>query len=472
MSLSTFADGFGSGINTGIALGESFISGQNAKGVRDANEVMAELQGMEPYKAGQTSGAVPTPEGDVATETPVGYSGEAWDSAKQRYMEAMRRVSDPNVLDAMTKRLAELERGKIMQYGNAAISALNAGDLDAAQRNFAGMSFYTNPGETPDIRVQPDGGLLVQGEGGQPVAMAQEDIADMMQRLTSFEDWRQFTFDRKKHADTMDYNASVLAQRTLSDQQRNAAYVSSQERLGAESDARLAAASVQDPLTAQRTQQQIATAQSVEMRARGLYAATLTEAEQKKAADTTAGLQDALAEAMAGPGPAEKYPGGLPSTEDLAYGAPIPVPTERQKRIESLNNQVQESTATVAADRAIERNSMALDPERQVITNILMEGLRAGDPDKTFSDKTLALLALVATGETGNGDGYDPATGSFKMDGMYYEVGEVQQEALNQLYGTAPEAGAPPEAGAVSPGPGAVPPGAGAIPEQPGGVGR
>lgn len=259
MSLTRFAEGFTSGLSTGADFGESLLKGRTAAAVQDANEIYSEMQNMAPTPG--TSAGIP--DGDGAGAGPAtGYSGEDWNSVKTRYTQALQKVSDPQVLDAMMDRMADLEKSKVMEYGRMALAAIKSGDMDTAQNYLAGVSYYTDPGVTPTVKVTDDGTVLVANPEGNPMVLRPENLEDFLHQFVDFKDYRELAFDRETHKDLMEYRerarldsvANDAARLALEERRINAGAAVDAARLAkieqemAQADAKFKAGATKDKL--------------------------------------------------------------------------------------------------------------------------------------------------------------------------------------------------------------------------------
>lgn len=209
MSLAQFANGFLDGTKAGVLLGRAVREGRNANAISKGTEILSEMQNMIPG----VSQTAAIPDGKGAGETSSGYDGKSWNDKKAQYIEAMKGVNDPRILDAMMDQMADLEKGKVLEYGRMAIASLKAGDNKAAQNYLAAMSYYTDPGSTPMVNVQPDGTVLYHSPGGKPMALKAKNIEDMMHQFVDFDGYRDLAFDREQHADMMEYREQVRLDR-------------------------------------------------------------------------------------------------------------------------------------------------------------------------------------------------------------------------------------------------------------------
>lgn len=457
MSINAFAQGFGQGVGTGIQLGEAVLSGRSARGLAEANEILAEMEGIIP-PAFQPAGAVPEDGEQPAQGTANGYDGNEWDAYKQRYARAMKNVTDVQTLAAMERRLADLEKGKVMENGRMALAAIQAGDMEKAQRYMANISYYVDPGVTPNVQVDGGGNVFVETpEGG--MALTPDNLADFLHQLENFEGWQQLTFDRQRHADTMDHNAKVLAADILSQERRDAAYIRGV-------DSEIARRDIQN----QATMLDIEATQAEMEQARETHLAGLDSAAREQFQSDVTDMQETFDSFYDDPGRLADIGGGSEDGEDaLLMGTEPAIPTDSEIAVDALSQSARESQAFLQQNAADLRLELETTPLMREFAQAMMEGLRAGDPEGDFSNEMLARLAFLATHDTQGYADYDPESGTLRVGTpgsfTYYDIGLRHRPLLNALWGAQnPEQGAPmpPEQGPAMPQQTAVPEPAGA----------
>jgi len=446
MAWNGFADNFTEGLESGTRLGASILKGRNARGVQEANAVLAEMQDLQPWQA--DPGGINTPEGDVSAEAVPGYDGETWDSYKRRYMEAMKRVSDPDVLSKMTEQLATTEKDKILSYGNAAVTAIQEGDMAKAQRYLAGVSFYTDPGTVPNISVTPRGDVVVDS-GGKQMMMAPDDLTDMLLRVTDMEAYTDLVFQRGKHDDVMEHKERTLAFQQMDAAKRTNAYVANQDSAVAQRSAQMDEAAALQPgrlaqqeaelgLTEARTGYQSANTDSVKAKAdrdRDVYRQGLEEKERATFDSSLTGGMEAFTSLMMDPtamdpvnfvdlGQEDGLIGGMGGEDSMSVGQQV---IADESELAAVTSQHQERLRVEnAAKQAKFREELdANQGEGWAVAETLMGALLADDPD--LKKSRLANLAFVATLADDSVDVFvDPESGAIKIGDMWYKLGGNQ----------------------------------------------
>lgn len=434
MSLTAFAEGLGAGLETGVRFGAAINEGKNVAGIRRANEVLAQMQTMGPIPVTPgNQGALPDPNQQAA---PTGYDGLEWAEVKKQYMTALRGVTDPQMLLMAEKRVAELEKGKVLQYGQAAMQALDQGDLGKAQQYFAGLSYFMFPGETPIVQMGQDGTVFFQDSDGEGMALRKEQIADMLHQFTNFEDWRQLTFDKERHADDMAYRNTVLAsqiQSKLIDQ--------ALDREELELDR------AQKALENERTSVEIAALEAADLRATQKLESDLSKEALAQFRETRTEAQSAFQSLLDDP---EALNAVLDQVApvDEALNTVVEDPKVSEARARSVLPQMAESERQHY--RSLLRHELDTDPRKRLAADALMTGLIAGGDVATAQEVATLAFATVFEPKGQSYFEYDPDSGTLRVGepGNYntYAIGVGQQATLNALLGTGPkelQAGAP-----------------------------
>lgn len=434
-----FTEGLTSGMNAGVNLGRAIVDGRNARGVQEANEVLSEMIQMDPITAGEApyeeDTAIPT--AGAPAPLPTGYSGDAWESAKQRYIAAMSKVTDTRTLAAMDKRVADLEKTKIMENGQAAITALQNGELDKAQRYFAAISFYTDPGVVPEIKVQPNGAVAVNSEGKTSI-FTPDQAVELVHRLTDFNDWTQLAFNKRQHGDRMDHQAKVLAAETA----QSAARLAETRRYN---DFRIESMESEDERATARHEMDMARlrenraiAEEENLRNRQLHNMGISEKQRDREETQRAAVFDAFEEMLADPEALGKasFPGEK-DEDEMAVGDEAAIPTPAEYAADEANQQTAKYAASAEEERAVlaQRNAalrsmFANDPKMAVAAHTIMEAILS-DPDMTDKDpRTIAALGFSAVLGMPIGEGGQPVAA--------FEPGRNELRVGNTLIKTDP----------------------------------
>ena len=222
-------------MNTGIQLGSAIVAGRQSRAIAEANALLADMQSMVPQL--QTKSGIPEKNAPA---------GNQWDAMKNRYVDTLKNITDPNAMEAMLDALAKLEQKKILEYGTMATAALRGGDPEAAQNYIAGLTYFLSPDDTPQVKVTEDGKVLIASPSGKPMVLDANGVEDLLHSVVDFGDYRQLAFDRKKHEDMMTHYDKQLAveaaykaaQLDLA-KQRTGADVARSQAQTAESEARM-----------------------------------------------------------------------------------------------------------------------------------------------------------------------------------------------------------------------------------------
>lgn len=389
------------------------MQGRQDRGVGEATEILSEMQNMVPGFS-QTA-AIPDGEGNG--EGPAtGYSGNDWNQMKTRYIEAMKHVKDPRVLDGMMEQMANLEKGKVMEYGRMALSAMDNGDMETAQNYLAGVSFFTDPGVTPTVSVQPDGTTLMAVEGQKPVILTKPQLEDFLHQYSNFEGYRDLAFDKEKHRDMMEHREKVRMDNALDAQARRGL---AERELNAK-ETLWDQQSAYDQARVAKLEQEMEHA-DLNMRA-GASQAKL-ERVDKIIEDAQTYVQDYL-----------KDPGSVSGTEKgtkddgaLIGMGPEAIPPEdmtdeeraKWERVQAAKDSAEVSDADTLANTAIQRARQATmqrilsDPATAMDFNNLVTALAGGsvytDGDTAATNLSGAQAASVALSVIASeGAGYDP----------------------------------------------------------------
>lgn len=429
MSLNAFATGLSGGLESGIKLGLAYNKGQDVRGVREANALLAQMEGMGPVPVTPgNQGALPDPNAPQQT-APTGYDGVEWSEMKSQYMAALRGVTDAQTLQLMEKRLVDMEKNKVLSYGNAALAAMDEGDLEKAQQYLAGVSYFMFPGETPVVQVGQDGTVFFRDDEGQGMALNKEQLADVMHRFTNFEGWRELTFDRERHADDMAYRNAVLAAQVAQDaanlaidqeelalkREENALQV---EKLDVETEALRAAAKREE-------EKYLAGLEAAEAEA---YKTFRDESQQQF--DALVADPAALTETLKGTAPM-----------DESSGEAIPEdPAVTQARANAVIPEIAESERKTR--RANLRWILDADPKKRDIASTLLTGLVKGGDFSASQDLANAVFGFIFQTPEKQDYFYDPDNGVLRVgqpgNQISYSIGAAEQQALNALMGVKP----------------------------------
>lgn len=404
MSLTRFAEGFTDGVRTGVDLGGSMITGQSARGIRNATAILAEMEGMSP--TGGAKAAVPDGQGNAPS---TGYDGNEWDAVKRRYLAALADVSDPRAIDMMMEQAANLEKNKVMEYGRLALAALRQGNTSAAQRYAAGISYYTMPGVVPNVQVSDDGVIMAAGEGMNPIAMQADDLEDFLHQFVNYEGYRDLAFDREQHADMMafreqqqlDLNLDRLARLELDERRVD---IMGQE---AESRMAMAEASLNNQVERNKWLNK-QTALQIEQAEKNFEAAA-TKAQQDR-------LDAQLKDAQTFFDSYLKDAGAVDATDadatDIELGVESAIPAgsadaERAARNRAGAELLDVGTKTQVADQRNRQASMRLllsDPQIMSDIYALIRGMAAADPTMTGQELGAMALNIVASAHPGGNE--------------------------------------------------------------------
>lgn len=482
MSLARFADGFTSGVGAGVRLGEAHRQGRNARGVREAQEVMSEMVSMAPVPF--TQGAIPDGEGGGGAPA-TGYSGEEWNSMKTRYAEAMTKISDPDIMDKMQDRMAELEKGKVMEYGRLAIAAMKNGDMEKAQNYLAGVSYYTDPGVTPTISVQPDGTTLVSNPEGAPMVLKPENIEDFLHQFVNYEGYRELAFNREQHSDMMKHREQVRLDAIANDKAR----LGLSER---ELEAKLARWDVQNDHDAKKLQADLARNEAALRNAdqtwrinEANFEAGARQAEIKRRDEKMDDVHTYITDMMKLPNAPSD---GKSKTEEGLYGVPggggeegVPG-TPLEDPVAEAERQAKLASETAASESFQSTNAMLLEDVRNrrlliadTMTNPqtaadfykVAHGLATSKGDLSGEEIGAIAFQAISGSDKGREPFFDREEGKLVMvngQGIptYYLVGEAYHDAYAAMFDDVPRQ--PPQ---PTPGPNPTPAPAGAIPAGP-----
>lgn len=487
----SFAHGLTDGIEPGIRLGQAYTKGRSARGVREANGILAEMEALAPVPVVQ--GGIPA-DGAAPGGAPVS-DGLAYDALKTKYMKALSKVSDSKTAEDMTNRLVEYEKEKILSGINAAITSHDQGDLQGVRGHLAGLSSYTDPGVIPEINVSPDGNIITRDpESGAAHMMTRDQLADIGHRLTNFEGWQDLVFERSKHADDL----AVAHKRLASDILLNNARVGDlehgqgirdaelgikQEELGMrgrESESLIRqrdAATDSSIASTARTQQEMEQAGDLHPyklgQARIEQAAATSELENQKLTremkqwdwdeaktkvitDSMAkagelfdnfafGVADPLAktggEEGKGPDAENMYFMSMLSDEDRALfeGGEENLTLEQRARKAELKENTLEAQMEFSKIQAARQNQFRSYNESRwmpAIKSGLIAGLRAARPDReVMSDEAIAMVvyAVMFDGDLGTSD-YDPDTGILRTGNRREQIPSPMKEQLQGYF--------------------------------------
>lgn len=419
-----------------MELGQAVLQGRQAKGIGDATEILAEMQNMTPG-FGQTA-AIPDGEGN-GTGPATGYSGESWNAMKTKYIEAMKNVTDPRVLDGMMNQMADLEKGKVMEYGRLALAAMDQGDMETAQNYLAGVSFYTDPGVTPNISVQPDGTVLMATEGQKPMVMTKPQLEDFLHQYSNFEGYRDLAFDREQHKDMMEHREKQRLDAAADAAARRAI---AEEELAARKEVWAADKAYDETRIAQLEQQ-------MEHADLNLQAGA-TKAEQER----ITGVIDAANEWFDGymedpkPGTTKKDKSG---GDVLGLEPEGPILDEKTQALIDASDAASEvldaDTRVQVADHRSRQQAIRRtlsDPYVQRDYRTIVSALAGGDKRLSGSEVGSIALSVIMSEGSGYDPMYDPTNGALVIQGPdghkdYYKVHPAYAGLIGTMLDTVPQ---------------------------------
>jgi hypothetical protein len=432
MSITAFAGGLSDGLDSGVKFGLALNKGRDVAGVRKANEILAQMETMGPVPVTPGNrGQGILPEGGEAQQgNPTGYDGLEWAEVKKQYTMALRGVTDPQMLQMAEKRLVDLEKGKVLQYGQAAMAAMDAGDLEKAGSYLAGISYFMFPGETPVVQVGQDGTVFFRDQDGQGMALKKEQLADMMHQFVNFEGWRELTFDRERHADDMAYRNTVLASQIAA---RNAQIAIDAEELALRRE--------QNRIGNTKSEAEIAQIEANMKRAEEEFRQRTEKADLERFDAMRSETQTAFDSLLSDPATLNKVLDSAAPTDELS-GQVIPEPEHvATARTEVLDTQVGRS------ERQQYREAMQWtldsDPELRHVANAMMTGIIKGGDSAVAQDIANMVFGFVFQTPDDPNYFYDPDEGVLRVgqpgNQDTYAIGEKEQQTLNALLGVAPQ---------------------------------
>lgn len=414
MSIAAFAEGLSRGIPTGVELGEGIVRGQNRRGVREANEIFAQIQSYQPGVVNNEA----IPVSGQTTEAPN------YQTLKTQYMQALRNVSDFETLNAMQDRLAALEKDKVLEQGTLAVAALQAGDSGKAQRHFQNMTSFLDPENAPQVFVDKNGTTIVDYGNGEGMALNADQVLDMMHMFTDLNNYRSLAFNEQRHADDMALRERQLAAEIFSQTRRDDAYV-------ADAQSRIADREAQIELSQARIEQ----IEQEVTRANALYKSGLEAAEQERFDEMTGEAFGAFEGFYTMPGAFENAGGGVPEVDPALVDPDlVPPPSESQLATSALQQQASESLAWAQEQQAFYLQQLNSDPLYRQFAYTAISGLIAANPN--MPPEQAAAIAFSALHDPNDRVQFDAQSGAFNSAGHLYDVGETFVPALASLMGT------------------------------------
>tara|TARA_R110000772_G_scaffold235182_1_gene346774 strand:- start:14701 stop:16062 length:1362 start_codon:yes stop_codon:yes gene_type:complete len=427
----SFGSGFLDGVGPGLALGQARQQTVSNKGITAANDILANMSEMGP---GRSQG-VPTEGGAV----PVGYDGNEWDAQKTEYLRAMRKVTNPDIYQKMEDRMVQMEHGKIMELGGAARAALSAGDTQSAQKFLAGISYYTDPGNAPTTIVAPNGNIIMsEGDDMPPMVLTPQNFEEFLHSMSNYEDWREMTFNKTKHADDMAFKEKQLSARTMI---ANAELAISRER----ADASIASSKA----TTLKTLGDIDTAAAInplklERESILLDQAKQTLSQNQQTFKDTQDDRDIAAYDKRIGSVTELFDSYVNDPASLNKGGGVavdldgtPLEGKANQLTDELRSDEVMNDAQARALTAQYRRDLAVKPGLRIFAETLMDGLVRGDDNEGVADGTIASLALQTTmDQTPDSPySYDPENNVVNLNGTTYNVADDAQPPLAALWG-------------------------------------
>ena len=217
MSFGEFGRNFAGGIQAGVELGRAVNQGRDRNAFTESGDIWAEAQefARDPL-SGQKRGAIGDPEG--GTENLArGSDGNTWQSYKDRYMKSISGIGDPQMFEQAMDRFAGMEQEQILSRLDNAIMASKSGDPEGARRQLQAMSAFMDPGVTPEIQYDGQNGAFMVAnydENNSPIsgyAVTTDNLMDLRHRMSDFNHYREFSFDRQRHQDVLSERAQERA---------------------------------------------------------------------------------------------------------------------------------------------------------------------------------------------------------------------------------------------------------------------